>query len=440
LNELMANNASAVVNDGKFPDWLELANRTTNAINIANWSLSDSGNARKYIFPTNTILAPNGYLVVWCDTNNASPGLHSGFNLAKGGESLFLYDGNTNRIDAISFGQQVTDLSLGRVSDIWQLTLPTTNAVNVAAPLGSLTNVSLNEWSTTTGTNWIELFNRSSNAVVALHGVYLATTNTLFRIGTLAFLPPRGYLQIFADQAVGFDHADITLTASNNLVVLYDDTANELERITYGAQSNNISEGRFPDGVVAVTNRYFMPTVTPGAPNVIPNNAPALTVTTNRIVHLGQTIQFTATATDPDLWYQTLAFGLSNAPAGASINAANGAFTWTAANVAVPSTNTVIVRVADNGTPVMADTKTFVVVVQPALQFDSTVSVTNNSVNFSFNSVSGDTYQLLYVDNLTNSNWTALGSPISGTGGPIAWSYGVTNQPQRYFRLVITSP
>ena len=69
-----------------------------------------------------------------------------------------------------------------------------------------------------------------------------------------------------------------------------------------------------------------MPIPTPGAANVIPNNPPTLNVISNKFVHLGQTVQFTATATDPDSWYQTLAFSLTNSPAGATIDPANGAF------------------------------------------------------------------------------------------------------------------
>ena len=36
LNELMADNQTAVQNGGDFPDWLELYNRSTNAVSIAN--------------------------------------------------------------------------------------------------------------------------------------------------------------------------------------------------------------------------------------------------------------------------------------------------------------------------------------------------------------------------------------------------------------------
>jgi hypothetical protein len=435
LNEIMADNETAAQNGGDFPDWLELYNRSTNAVNIANWSLSDSGNARKFVFPADTIIAAGGYLVVWCDTNNAAPGLYTGFALAKSGENVFLYDANTNRVDAISFGQQIADLTIGRVNDIWQLTIPTTNAPNIAATFASVTNVSINEWLTTGGTNWIELFNRSSNEPVALHGIYLATSNSLFRIGALSFLPPRGFAQLFADQLPGPDHVDLTLSASSNTIVLYDDTGNETERITCGAQTNGVSEGRFPDGA---TNRYFMPITTPGAANVIPNHAPALATISNKYVHLGQTVQFTATATDTDGWYQTLTFSLTNSPTGTAINASNGTFTWAVTNVPAPGTNSATIRVTDNGTPPMSDAKTFLVIVQSPLQFASVTPNGDGNLNFTFNSLPDQSYQLEYKNNLDDPLWTPIGSPVAGTGGTITLTDSMTIQPQRFYRLVVT--
>src|SRR5207302_9976275 len=64
---------------------------------LGNWSLSNSGNARKYLIPSGTNIASGGYLVIWCDNATNAPGLHSGFTLGRKGENLFLYDANTNR-------------------------------------------------------------------------------------------------------------------------------------------------------------------------------------------------------------------------------------------------------------------------------------------------------------------------------------------------------
>jgi hypothetical protein len=433
LNEIAADNQASVQNGAGFPDWLELYNSGTNSADISNWSLSDSGNARAFTFPANTIISSNSYLVVWCDTATNDPGLHSGFSISKNGDQIFLYDANTNRADAISFGPQISDLTLGRVNGIWQLTTPTPNAPNVAAATGSFTNVVINEWSPT---NWIELFNRSSNAPVALQGAYIATTNSLFRIGALAFLPPRGFLQLFADSQPDPAHVDIALSASSNSIVIYDDTGIQADAVTYGLETNGISQGRFPDGA---TNLFFMPMPTPGAANVIPNNPPTLATIANKNIYLGQAVQFTASAADPDSWYQTLAFSLTNSPASAAIDSASGDFIWTATNTPAPGTNFFTVIVTDNGTPPLSGAKTFSVIVEPPLQFSSTTVAADGSINFTFNSVTNESYQLQYKNNLTDPQWTLLGSRITGTGGPLALSDAISVQPQRFYRLVITT-
>src|SRR5207249_8133915 len=123
--------------------WIELYNAGANTVNIANWSLSNSGNARKYIFPGGATIPPAGYLVVWCDSQTNAPGLHSLFTLGRKGEDLFLYDANTNRVDAFSFGLQLTNYTVGKIgpSAAWQLTVPTPGAANVGASIGGATNL-----------------------------------------------------------------------------------------------------------------------------------------------------------------------------------------------------------------------------------------------------------------------------------------------------------
>jgi hypothetical protein len=278
INELMADNATAVTNGGAFPDWAELYNRGTNSVNLTKWSLTDNSNARQYVFPTNTMLAAGGYLVVWCDTNTSAPGLHTGFALGKSGETLSLFNATTNRVDALTFGLQLTDYSVGRVADEWRLTVPTPNAVNVAAALASPTNMAINEWladPATGGQDWLELFNRSSNAPVALCGLYLGTSNNLCQIHSLSFVRPRGYVQLFAEELSGADQLEFKLPAAGGAIALYDEAGIELERVIYGPQLTAVSQGRLPDGAAAIAT--FTGSVSPGASNyVLAYNGPVL--------------------------------------------------------------------------------------------------------------------------------------------------------------------
>ena len=60
----------------------------------------------------------------------------------------------------------------------------------------------------------------------------------------------------------GRDDPHIGLFAPNGSLV---------DSVTFAAQTNDVSEGRWPDGA---SNTFFMPTPTPRAANVIPNNPP----------------------------------------------------------------------------------------------------------------------------------------------------------------------
>jgi len=268
LNEIMADNASAVNHASTFPDWIELHNPSGSPVNLTGWSLTDDGNARKFVLPSTTIPAL-GYLTVWCDaTTNTTPGLHTGFSLNRAGESVFLYDAATNRVDALSFGSQVPDYSIGRIGANWTLTLPTTNAVNVDAPLAPAARLVINEWLANPvpgEPDWIELYNTSSIAPVSLQGIYLATSNQLHQLTSLAFVPPLGYVQLFADEGVGPDHLDFKLSASGENITLSDASGGLIQQVAFPAQTEGVSRGRLPDGSANIVN--FPGSVSPGTTN-----------------------------------------------------------------------------------------------------------------------------------------------------------------------------
>ena len=269
LNEVMADNVNAVNNGGTFPDWVELYNPTGTNVSLTGWSLTDSGNARKFVFPTTNIIA-GGYLVVWCDTNTTTPGPHAGFALARTGATVSLYNAATNRVDAMTYGLQLPNTSVGRVGGIWQLNVPTPRAVNQAAAVANATNLVINEWqanSPPSASDWIELYNRSSTLPIALKGFHLATSNALFQITSLSFVAPLGYVQLFADEGVGPDRLDFKLSAAGGAIILYDPGAALIDSVAYGPQTEGLTEGRLPDGSATIVD--FPGGGSPGAMNFL---------------------------------------------------------------------------------------------------------------------------------------------------------------------------
>lgn len=271
LNELMADNAGAVNHEGTYPDWVELHNSTGAPVDVSGWSLSDDGNFRKFVFPGGTSIAAGGYLVVWCDAaTNTTSGLHAGFALGRNGDTVSLFDPGTNRMDNISYGVQVPDYSVGRVNGSWVLTTPTPAAANTAAALAPQSALTINEWLANAvpgGDDWVELFNSSAGAPVALRNIYLGTSNALHQLRSLSFLAPRGYLQLQADELPGPDHLDFKLPAAAGAVVLYDSTGVEIQRVTYGSQVQGVSQGRLPDGGGSIV--AFPGSASPGTTNFV---------------------------------------------------------------------------------------------------------------------------------------------------------------------------
>lgn len=270
LNEIMADNLSTLTNGGLLPDWVELHNRSGIALSLADWSLSDDSNPRKFVFPPNTEIPAGGYLLVWCDTAVEAPGLHTGFALGRSGDHLFLYDASTNRVDALSFGLQLSDLSLGRVDGSWQLNHPTPGAANQPLPLASVTNLVINEWlanSPPGGVDWLELWNRSADRPVALQGLHVAAGEAVCQMPAFSFLAPGAYLQLFADELPGPNHLELKLPAAGGAFTLYDSAGGLIDRVAVGPQTEAVSEGRLPDG--AATIARFSGSASPGASNYL---------------------------------------------------------------------------------------------------------------------------------------------------------------------------
>lgn len=88
------------------------------------------------------------------------------------------------------------------------------------------------------------------------------------------------------------------------------------------------------------------------------NTAPTLTAIANKLVDELSLLQFSVSASDADAG-QTLTYSLDpGAPAGASITA-GGQFNWTPTEGQGPGDYPVTVRVTDNGSPNLSDTKSF---------------------------------------------------------------------------------
>jgi len=137
INEFMADNLNTIADpNGEFDDWIELYNPTSNSIPLSGKYLTDKkDNLAKWKFKDpNLFLAPNEYLLVWCDEDSGQVGFHTNFKLSATGEFIALVENDgVTIIDSISFGVQTVDISYGRQTDAgnnWIFMTPTPGTTN----------------------------------------------------------------------------------------------------------------------------------------------------------------------------------------------------------------------------------------------------------------------------------------------------------------------
>jgi subtilase family serine protease len=93
------------------------------------------------------------------------------------------------------------------------------------------------------------------------------------------------------------------------------------------------------------------------------NSPPVLQPVPNYTIRERRLLAVTNIATDVDLPRQNLAFGLLNAPAGASIDPKTGVLTWQPTDLQGGTTNVLTVFVTDDGPPPLTATQSFTVIV-----------------------------------------------------------------------------
>jgi hypothetical protein len=131
INEFQAQNSHTLADEfSEYDDWIELYNPSGQAVDVGGLYLTDDlQNPTPWQIPTGrpdlTIIQPNGYLLIWADSQTDQGPLHASFKLQASGEAIGLYahDGVT-RIDSVVFQAQQIDQSDARIPDggpSWQV-------------------------------------------------------------------------------------------------------------------------------------------------------------------------------------------------------------------------------------------------------------------------------------------------------------------------------
>lgn len=182
FNEILAHSHAAA------PDWIELANKTDQDINLAGWFLTDDSNdlttIRKYEIPADTILPGNGFLLFSEDVTFGSPALPADkqFGLSEAGETVHLFSGLSGEVTGYYYTSQKfeaseTGVTLGRYEkpslssgyDFVRMITPTPLAANSGPGIPDVVITELMvDPPAGADAEYLELFNRSADPVTLM--------------------------------------------------------------------------------------------------------------------------------------------------------------------------------------------------------------------------------------------------------------------------------
>lgn len=141
INEFSCSNKSATPDAfNEYEDWVELHNKSANAINIGGYHLSDKDdNPTKYTIPTGVTIAAGGKVVFYCSDRNMIQGgqYHTNFKLTQTkNEYIVLADAQGTILDSVHLTKYTQrDHSYARTTDgaaTWGVCLsPTPGAANI---------------------------------------------------------------------------------------------------------------------------------------------------------------------------------------------------------------------------------------------------------------------------------------------------------------------
>ncbi|MEK6250188.1 MAG: lamin tail domain-containing protein, partial [Planctomycetales bacterium] len=256
INEVLARNDSAVEHFGTYPDMIELYNESLTAVDVSGMRVTDrQDNPDKYVIPNGTVMAGQTYLILLANSDDGTPGLHTGFSLEQDGDEIYLLDSPANGgqlVDSIEFGHQLADQAAGRMASNgkWFLTNPTLGTINVVQATGPIDMLRINEWlalgDTSAADDFVEVFNPTGE-IVDMAGMFLtdkpignARMHT-FRDAT--FVGASGFVSFKVDGSRKAGHVDFKLPSAQGHIALLDHWLSTIDHVTYGPQTMGISQG-----------------------------------------------------------------------------------------------------------------------------------------------------------------------------------------------------
>jgi hypothetical protein len=432
-------------------------------------------------------------------SNAPGTDLHAGFRLAKSGSDIGLFDPSGALVDGFSFGPQTPDVSTGRYPDGADLPLqvldrPTPRAANTLAGGNQPPVFTAFEPRSAPEGAQLHFIFRATDPDPGQRVTYSLGTNapagaTLdARTGNFFWRPGEDDgPAAFAFDVVAGDNGSpvrtatlrvsVTVTEVNQppafdtiagqvtdelalwqLLVHATDAADPPSALEYGLDiapagaGIDAGSGRIfwtPTEAQGPTNAVFVIRATRRTPPNLSatatfsvnvnevNRPPVLAVPADQVLAFGQSLFLAITAVDPDIPANTLTYALAlDAPAGMRLDAGSGVLEWMPAADQAPATNRVTVRVTDDGSPPLSDSRTFTVIVLPPPPAVSAVGLTPDGFpTFVWGTIPGRTYSVEFTDSLVNPAWQPLADIVAVAAQTRFADSSAGGVRQRYYRI-----
>ncbi len=306
LNELQVENRTGVTDLlGVREPWLELYNAGSDVVPLDSYALVDhpTNGTGRWIFPPGTTIAGGAYALVWLDGQpgrTTTTDWHASFRPGSSG-SIALTDqfqGHARVVDQINYADPGPDRSYGDFPDGQPFLRQRFLRPSPGAPNDPRDVVlSINEWMAANTVlidpadgrldDWFEIYN-GGPAPVDLSGYWLTDNLDAPRQFEVPgpgryVVPAGGFLLVWADNepaqnaATNQDlHVNFQLRAAGEAIGLFaPNGVTAIDTVTFGPQTNGVSEGRFPDGAAAIRS---LRASTPRARNLLGAGEPRATI------------------------------------------------------------------------------------------------------------------------------------------------------------------
>ena len=276
INEIMtANRRTLVAEDGSTPDWLEIANVGSDAVDLAGYALAktDSGSGT-FIFPELRLEAGACVLVLADSRMRADAGetLHAPFRFSSAGDTLMLFNAAGVAIDTVNIPALSADCSYARTgASAWEVSsAPTPGLLNTPESQSAMREPSgdspvvLNEIVASNKSvlkdengeyyDYIELYNRS-NETVDLTGWGLSDDAAQARKWSFprVSIAPGEYLVVYASGLNRRDdpaylHTNFSLSAEGEQAALTDAQGRMMDLVSFDLLKSDTAWARGADG------------------------------------------------------------------------------------------------------------------------------------------------------------------------------------------------